>query len=75
MAKCEMTTSVCFGYKLSLISCTLQVKTLKPLSTRKLQQLCALMEEETYVDEQHIAAEGEVGEKFFITIMGTVRHA
>lgn len=50
-----------------------QVKTLKPLSTIKLQQLCALMEEETFVNEQYIATEGETGEKFFIAVTGMVR--
>lgn len=38
----------------------------------KLQQLCSLMEEETFVDEEHIIREGQVGEKFYITIAGTV---
>ncbi|CAN0411936.1 unnamed protein product, partial [Laminaria digitata] len=49
-----------------------QVKTLKPLSTLKLQQLCSLMEEETFVDEQYIATEGEMGDRFYITLAGTV---
>lgn len=49
-----------------------QVKTLKPLSTLKLQQLCSLMEEETFVDEQYIATEGEMGDRFYITLMGNV---
>lgn len=38
----------------------------------KLQQLCGLMEEETYIDEEHILREGEVGDKFYITVAGTV---
>lgn len=51
-----------------------QVKTLKPLSTLKLQQLCSLMEEEVFVDEQYIATEGEIGDKFYITVLGNVRN-
>lgn len=51
---------------------THQVKTLKPLSALKLQQLCALMEEVTFEDEEYITREGEAGEKFFLTIIGTV---
>lgn len=50
-----------------------QVKTLKPLSTLKLQQLCAILEEENFVNEQYIATEGDMGEKFYLTVMGTVR--
>lgn len=49
-----------------------QVKTLKPLSTLRLQQLCSLMEEESYVDEQYIATEGEMGDRFFIMLAGNV---
>lgn len=49
-----------------------QVKTLKMLSMMKLQQLCTLMEEETFADDEHIVTEGEIGEKFYITIAGTV---
>lgn len=52
-----------------------QVKTLKPLSTLKLQQLCSLMEEESFVDEQYIATEGEMGDKFYIAVHGNVRLA
>lgn len=51
----------------------LQVKTLKPLSTLKLQQLINLMEEESFADQEYIASEGEMGEKFFIIVMGNVR--
>ncbi|CAN0123777.1 unnamed protein product, partial [Ectocarpus sp. 8 AP-2014] len=47
-----------------------KVKTLKPLSTLKLQQLISLMEEESFVDEQYIASEGEMGDKFFIIVLG-----
>lgn len=50
-----------------------QVKTLKPLSTLKLQQLISLMEEESFMDEQYIASEGEMGDKFFIIVHGKVR--
>ena len=49
-----------------------QVKTLKPLSTLKLQQLISLMEEESFADEEYIATEGEMGEKFFIIVLGRV---
>lgn len=49
------------------------MKTLKPLSTLKLQQLISLMEEESFVDEQYIASEGEMGDKFFIIVLGKVR--
>ncbi|CAM9180795.1 unnamed protein product, partial [Hapterophycus canaliculatus] len=47
-----------------------KVKTLKPLSTLKLQQLISLMEEEHFVGGQHIATEGEMGDKFFIVVLG-----
>ncbi|CAN0213393.1 unnamed protein product [Ectocarpus sp. 6 AP-2014] len=47
-----------------------KVKTLKPLSTLKLQQLISLMEEESFVDEQYIASEGEMGDRFFIIVLG-----
>lgn len=50
-----------------------QVKTLKPLSTLKLQQLINLMEEETFKNEEYIATEGQMGEKFFIVVQGDVR--
>lgn len=50
----------------------LQVKTLKPLSTLKLQQLISLMEEENFADQAYIANEGERGEKFFIVVLGNV---
>lgn len=49
-----------------------QVKTLKPLSTLKLQQLINLMEEESFANEEYIATEGEMGEKFFIIVHGSV---
>lgn len=51
----------------------LQVKTLKPLSTLKLQLLISLMEEESFVDGQYVATEGETGDKFFIIVLGNVR--
>lgn len=55
-------------------ACTfVQVKTLKPLSTLKLQQLISLMEEESFKDEEYIATEGQLGEKFFIVVLGNVR--
>ncbi|CAM9881757.1 unnamed protein product [Pylaiella littoralis] len=47
-----------------------KVKTLKPLSTLKLQQLISLMEEENFADQAYIANEGERGEKFFIVVVG-----
>lgn len=49
-----------------------QVKTLKPLSTLRLQQLISLMEEETFKNEEYIATEGQLGEKFFIVVLGDV---
>ncbi len=49
-----------------------QVKTLKPLSTLKLQQLISLMEEESFANEEYIATEGEMGEKFFMIVHGSV---
>lgn len=49
-----------------------QVKTLKPLSTLKLQQLCGLMKEESFVDGEYIATEGETVDKFYVTIQGNV---
>lgn len=52
--------------------CVRQVKTLKPLSTLKLQQLCSLTEEETFVDEQYIATEGQMGDRFYMVLAGTV---
>lgn len=57
----------------SLPACSVQVKTLKPLSTLKLQQLIGLMEEESFKNEEYIATEGQLGEKFFIVVLGTVR--
>eukprot|EP00903_Cladosiphon_okamuranus_P018322 g16856.t2 len=50
-----------------------KVKTLKPLSTLKLQQLISLMEEESFKNEEYIATEGELGEKFFIVVLGNVK--
>lgn len=50
----------------------LQVKTLKPLSTLKLQQLAGLMEEEAFADDHYIATEGEISDKFYIMAVGTV---
>lgn len=31
------------------------------------------MDEEAFVDEQYIATEGEIGDKFYITVLGNVR--
>lgn len=39
----------------------------------KLQQLISLMEEEAFKDEEYIATEGQLGEKFFIVVLGNVR--
>ena len=49
------------------------MKTLKPLSTLKLQQLISLMEEETFKHEEYVVTEGQMGEKFFIVVLGNVR--
>lgn len=49
-----------------------QVKTLRSLSTLKLQQLSSLMEEESFVDQQDIATHGEELKKFFVIVAGTV---
>lgn len=67
IAKCRR--HLLSGYLLRVF----KVKTLKPLSTLKLQQLISLMEEESFKDEEYIATEGQLGEKFFIVVLGNVR--